>query len=352
MIESFQCLGKAVSIADAASSSFAHSRSKAVSPLASRADATYFWCGKSRQNRSCCEGARQTAPGALRCQGTSEHSAWARRVCAGCSVAALASAVWLFQISEPKRSGAPAQARPFGFRRRSRISRVAILGRSDGYCHSDRNTRSAASPTETRSAQSDSEVPLVQAGRAELAPFGRSDMRRVFFRMALCFSAPSRQMGGRRTLGACQRVSSEYSVPPPRRRRRRVSQPRTGVSGSACLSDRRERYPIGVGHRARNRPVVMTIGARNAGNRAEGPAASPGSFSWLLLGAPRSNSPKPAQPAAKPPLMLAGFGSCQFEATSESSVPKSHLIPVEHRSDQLRSTPDRMAPSPMIGGKH
>src|SRR6056297_2924820 len=29
-------------------------------------------------------------------------------------------------------------------------------------------------------AQSDTEVPLVRAGRAELAPFGRSDMRRVF----------------------------------------------------------------------------------------------------------------------------------------------------------------------------
>src|SRR6056297_858087 len=40
--------------------------SKAVSPPASLADATYFWCGKSRQNRSCREGARQTAPGALR----------------------------------------------------------------------------------------------------------------------------------------------------------------------------------------------------------------------------------------------------------------------------------------------
>jgi len=38
-------------------------------------------------------------------------------------------------------------ARPEGFRRRSRISRVAPLGRSDGYCHSRRTTRSAASPT-------------------------------------------------------------------------------------------------------------------------------------------------------------------------------------------------------------
>src|SRR6056297_1745782 len=77
---------------------------KAVSPPASLADATYFCGDKSRQNRLCREGARQTAPGSLRCS--------------------------------------------------------------------------------------------VQAGRAELAPFGRSDMRRLFFRLALCFLAPSRQMGG------------------------------------------------------------------------------------------------------------------------------------------------------------
>ncbi len=41
-------------------------KSKAVSPPAAPAFATYFWCGKSRQNRSCREGARQTAPGPLR----------------------------------------------------------------------------------------------------------------------------------------------------------------------------------------------------------------------------------------------------------------------------------------------
>src|SRR6056297_2528394 len=40
---------------------------KAVSPPASLADATYFCGDKSRQNRSCREGARQTAPGSLRC---------------------------------------------------------------------------------------------------------------------------------------------------------------------------------------------------------------------------------------------------------------------------------------------
>ena len=41
-------------------------KSNSVSPPASLADATCFWCGKSRQNRSCREGARQTAPGPLR----------------------------------------------------------------------------------------------------------------------------------------------------------------------------------------------------------------------------------------------------------------------------------------------
>src|SRR6056297_428876 len=60
---------------------------------------------------------------------------------------------------------------------------------------------------------------------------------------------------------------------------------------------------------------------------AAGPAASPGSVSWLLLGAPRSDSPKPAQPAAKPLLIL-----------------------VDRRSYQLRSTPERLAPSNTIGG--
>jgi len=62
-------------------------------------------------------------------------------------------------MSEPKRGGGPAKARPEGFRRRSRISHVAPLGRSYGYCHSRRTARSAASPTETRSAQTCSEVP-------------------------------------------------------------------------------------------------------------------------------------------------------------------------------------------------
>jgi hypothetical protein len=40
---------------------------------------------------------------------------------------AWASVVWSFQMSEPKRGGDPAEARPEGFRRKSRISRVLRL---------------------------------------------------------------------------------------------------------------------------------------------------------------------------------------------------------------------------------
>ena len=73
---------------------------------------------------------------------------------------------------------------------------------------------------------------------------------------------PRGRWGGRRTLGGCRSVCSQRFVPATRRRRRRVSQPRTGHSGSACLSDQRERV--------RNRPS----GARNAGNRTGGCASS------------------------------------------------------------------------------
>ena len=85
----------------------------------------------------------------------------ARRAFAGVSGLAWASVAWSFQMSEPKQGGGPAKARPVGFRRRSRISHVAPLGRSYGYCHSRRTARSAASPTETRSVQTCSEVPRV-----------------------------------------------------------------------------------------------------------------------------------------------------------------------------------------------
>jgi len=67
-------------------------------------------------------------------------------------------------MSESERCGAAAKARPEGFRRKCRISRVAILGRSYGYCHSARTTRSAAFPTETRSAQGYAEVPYTILG--------------------------------------------------------------------------------------------------------------------------------------------------------------------------------------------
>jgi len=180
---------------DAGHIALAHSKSKAVSPLASRADASYFCGDKSNQNRSCREGARQTAPGPLRCS--------------------------------------------------------------------------------------------VRAGRAELAPL------RSLRHAARLFPPGPVLLGALEADGSPPNVrcvslpTSARVEPAPRRRRRRVSQPRTEVSGSACLSDRRERV--------RNRPFA----ARNAGYRAVGPAASPGSVSWLLLGAPRSHSPKPAQPAAK-----------------------------------------------------
>src|SRR6056297_366120 len=54
----------------------------------------------------------------------------ARRVCAGCSVAALASAVWLFQISEPKRIEAPAQASHFAVGYRAHSSRSPLWERT------------------------------------------------------------------------------------------------------------------------------------------------------------------------------------------------------------------------------
>ncbi|MEM7053714.1 MAG: hypothetical protein AAF446_04110 [Pseudomonadota bacterium] len=72
---------------------------------------------------------------------------------AGGSGLAWASAVWSLQISEFKRGGGPAKARPEGFRRESHIPRVVLLGRSYGYCHSHRTTRSAAFLTETRFVQ-------------------------------------------------------------------------------------------------------------------------------------------------------------------------------------------------------
>jgi len=221
--------------------------SKAVSPPASRVDATCFRGDKSRQNRSCREGARQSAPGPLRCS--------------------------------------------------------------------------------------------VQAGRAELAAL-RS------LRHAASLFPPGPALPGAIEADArppnvrCMSLSiSARGATAPRSRRHRVSRPRTEVSGCAFLSDRRERV--------RNRPFA----ARDAGNRAEGPAASPGSVSWLLPGAPRSNSLKPAQPAAKRPLMFNEFRSYHFESTWATLAAKPHLTSVEYRSLQLPSTPDRMAPTPTIGGK-
>ena len=52
-------------------------------------------------------------------------------------------------MSEPKRRRAPAEDRPSGFRRRSRISLATYLSRSFGYCRSIRHARPTVSPTET-----------------------------------------------------------------------------------------------------------------------------------------------------------------------------------------------------------
>ncbi len=94
----------------------------------------------------------------------------------GCTGVASASVVCSFQISESDghdkrrlgarracsglRSGGPSRkAIVVTSGRRIRISHAANLGRSDGYCHPARCTRSADSPTETRSAQHCSEAP-------------------------------------------------------------------------------------------------------------------------------------------------------------------------------------------------
>src|SRR6056297_4222340 len=61
------------------------------------------------------------------------------------------------------------------------------------------------------------------------------------------------------------------------------------------MSERPEGSEFGTG---RSRRETQGTGPE-AAPAAGGPAASPGSVSWLLLGAPRSNSRKPAQPAAK-----------------------------------------------------
>ena len=69
---------------------------------------------------------------------------------------------------------------PYGFRRKSRISRVAPLRRSDGYCRSRRTTRSAAFPTETRSMHICPEVPYSDnASREALPPTAAVLMVRV-----------------------------------------------------------------------------------------------------------------------------------------------------------------------------
>ena len=62
------------------------------------------------------------------------------------------------QMNESKRSGAPAKDRPVGFRRKSRISHVALLEGSS-LRSLESPIRSSAFPTETRCAQNRSEAP-------------------------------------------------------------------------------------------------------------------------------------------------------------------------------------------------
>jgi len=79
--------------------------------------------------------------------------------------------------------------------------------------------------------------------------------------------------------------------PPHLPRWRRVSQQRTKVSGSACLSDRRERV--------RNRPFAV----RNAGDPAQFAGRLRGMSGFAYFCRLKSRSRKPAQPAAKRPLI-------------------------------------------------
>ena len=199
---------------------FFNSTSKAVSPPASPADATYFWCGKSRQNRSCREGARQTAPGPLR------------------------------------------------------------------FSH-----RTAGS---------------------ELAPFGRSDMRnrKTPFAAAILGAIEADGVAAERWVHVGAYPPHVMSPHPAvvaaehcragRKKGRRMSERRERSDHSEFGGPRPDRNAQGTGP--------------EAAPAAVGPAASPGSVSWLLLGAPRSNSHQPAKLAAKRLLILI----CESRATTIS----------------------------------
>src|SRR6056297_732318 len=198
------------SFMSAASIDRGRSPRKAVSPPALLADATYFWCGKSRQNRWCREGARQTAPGALR------------------------------------------------------------------FSH-----RTAGS---------------------ELAPFGRSDMRNRTSPFAAAILGAIEADGWPPNAG-CMSEKRPPSVRCPQPAVAAAEHCRAGRKKGRRMSERREqseRSEFGGPRPDRNAQGT----GPEAAPAAVGPAASPGSVSWLLLGAPRSNSHQLAKRAAKRPLIL------------------------------------------------
>jgi len=137
------------------------------------------------------------------------------------------------------------------------------------------------------------------------ARFGRAGVRRTrFVRFALCaqtcggpFSGPPCNARRRRRRAADTERSEAFSLTCTQRsaathlpRWRRVSQQRTGKSGSACLSDRRERV--------RNRP----FDARNAGHPAQFAGRLRGMSGFAYFCRTKSRSHQPAKLAAKPPL--------------------------------------------------
>ena|SRR6056297_1464518 len=120
-------------------------------------------------------------------------------------------------------------------------------------------------------------------------------------RSMLRYSAPSRQMGGHRTLGVVRKTPPKVSCPPPAVAA--AEHCRAGRKTGRRMSERRERSDHSEFGGPRPDRNAQGTGPE-AASAAVGPAASPGSVSWLLLGAPRSHSLKPAKPAAKPLLKL------------------------------------------------
>jgi len=138
---------------------------------------------------------------------------------------------------------------------------------------------------------------LTQPPARSPARFGRAGVRRTRYgRFApaaqTCggpFSGPPcnarrrrRREGGLGTLGGYAPTCTQRSASTHLPRWRRVSQQRTGHSGSACLSDQRERV--------RNRP----FGARNAGNPAQFAGRLRGMSGFAYFCRTKSRSHQPA----------------------------------------------------------